>query len=146
MIEGQVYVDGGIAANAPDLLLLTEAMRRFSASLSECHLLSVGTAGIPREGQAEGAPGRVGWIVRQALVDLMMSAQEAFAIEQVRNLRPGCYLRIDASPGRKIPLDDVSDPTSELLVTLAGQAVTTLEAEQASAWRRFLAHRPNGLG
>ena len=142
VIGGQVYVDGGLAANAPDLVLLTEAMRHFACDLSECRLLSIGTAGVPRRGRVEGAPGKFGWVVRHALVDLMMSAQEALAVDQVRTLRPGAFMRIDATPDHKIALDDTGDEATGLLVSLADRAVAdTLEMGSAE-WRRFLAHTP----
>jgi len=141
-IDGQVFVDGGLAANAPDLVLLTEAMRFFACSLSECQLLSIGTAGVPRVGSVEGAPGKYGWVVKHALVDLLMSAQEALAIDQVRTLRPGGFLRVDATPPRKIILDDTTAATTELLTALASQAVIDVETSQGADWRRFLAHTP----
>ncbi len=144
-IDGQLYVDGGIAANAPDLVLLTEAMRLFGCTLSECRLMSIGTAGVPRSGTVEGAPGKFGWVFRHALVDLLMCAQEALVVEQIRTLRPGGYLRIDASPPTKIILDDVSPATTQLLKRLALEAVAAIEAERAPDWRQFLAHLPHGI-
>ncbi len=139
-IGDRVYVDGGLVANAPDLVLLTEAMRRFGCGLSECHLLSIGTAGAPRAGSVEGAPGKFGWVARHALVDLIMSAQEALAIEQAQRLHPGSFLRIDERTARPIGLDDVSRTSTERLIALAKQAIQRVELEHSAAWRRFVAH------
>ncbi len=72
----------------------------------------------------------------------MMSAQEALAIEQVKTLRPGTVLRLDETPSRKIRLDDTGLDTTELLISLARQAVKAVEADHAADWRRFLAHAP----
>lgn len=142
-INGQTYVDGGLAANAPDLVLLTEAMRLFACSLSECQLLSIGTAGIPRAGSVNGAPGKIGWVVKHALVDLLMSAQEALAIDQVRTLRPGGFLRVDETPPAKIILDDVMPATTELLIALAQSACESVQSDRMAEWRRFMAHTPH---
>lgn len=139
-IGGEAYLDGGLVANTPDLVLLTEAMRHFACSISECHLLSIGTAGVPRTGQVKGAPGKIGWVARHALIGLLMSAQEALSVEQVRTLNPGSYLRIDAKPINQIELDDVTDGTTQALRSLAYRAVDDVQAGQTAAWRRFLAH------
>jgi len=139
-IGDRVYVDGGLIANAPDLVLLTEAMRRFGCSLSECHVLSIGTAGAPRAGNVEGAPGKIGWVARHALVDLIMGAQEALAIDQVRSLHPGTFLRIDQTPAEPIGLDDVSSRSTERLVALAKQAIEHIALQRAAEWRSFLAY------
>lgn len=139
-IDGETYVDGGLAANAPDVVLLTEAMRLFACSLAECQLLSIGSAGLPRAGSVNGAPGKIGWVVRHALVDLLMSAQEALAIDQVRILRPGGFLRVDETPPTKIILDDVKPATSQLLIALAQRACASAQSERATEWRRFMAH------
>lgn len=132
------YVDGGLVANAPDLVILTEAIRRFGCRLDECHLLSIGTASAPRAGTVEGAPGKIGWVARHAIVDLIMTAQEALAIDQVQSLRPGTFLRINATPAAPIDLDDVSPRATRQIVDLAQQAVQQVRQTQAADWRRFL--------
>jgi patatin-like phospholipase/acyl hydrolase len=139
-IGDRVYVDGGLIANAPDLVVLTEASRCFSCSLDECHLLSIGTAGAPRAGAVEGAPGTIGWVARHKIVDLIMTAQEALAIDQVRCLHPGTFLRIDATPAQRIEMDDVSAKTTERITALAQQAIEHTRQTRAPEWRHFLAH------
>lgn len=141
-ISGRAYVDGGLVANAPDLVLLAEATRRFGCRLDECHLLSIGTAGARRAGSVQGAPGKFGWLARHAIIDLIMKAQETLATDQVRRLHPGGYLRIDAAPAAPIRLDDTSERTTEQLVGLAQQALRDVRGDQARDWRRFLAHTP----
>jgi predicted acylesterase/phospholipase RssA len=146
-IGERVFVDGGLIANAPDLVVLTEAMRTFGCSLGECHLLSIGTAGAPRAGAVKGQPGKIGWIARHGIVDLIMAAQEELAIDQVRCLRPGTFLRIDAVPPKRISLDDVSPEVTERLAALARNAVDEAKEYRLADWRRFLAHSTlSGLG
>ena len=69
-----------------------------------------------------------------------MSAQEALAIDQVRILRPGGFLRVDETPPTKTILDDVKPATSELLIALAQSACAAVQSERATEWRRFMAH------
>lgn len=141
-VDGRNYVDGGLVANAPDALLLTEAMRLFGSSIEECHLMSVGTAGSSRLGRVEGAPGKLSWVTRHALVDLIMAAQESLALRQADALGPGTFMRIDADPPGPIRLDAVDPRTTELLVALAQQAIDEVKGKRAEDLRRFLAHVP----
>ena len=141
VIDGRNYVDGGLIANAPDAVLLGEARRVFGCSLAECHLLSIGTAGSPRIGTATAAPGKLGWVARHALVDLIMTAQEGLALAQVEAMAPGTFFRVDNRPSVPIALDDVSPAVTHQLVALAEVAVTDAMASRASDLRRFLAHQ-----
>jgi predicted acylesterase/phospholipase RssA len=143
-IGDRVYVDGGLIANAPDLAILAEASRLFGCSLSECHLLSIGTAGSPRAGSVGGAPGKVSWIARHALVDLIMKAQEALAIDEVECLSPGTFLRVDATPAEPIRTDDVTAQTTNHLIDLAQRAIQNVKQAHGPAWRHFLAHAATG--
>ena len=140
--EGRTFVDGGLVANAPDLVLLTEAMGLFGCGLAECHLLSVGTAASPRLDQVAGQPGAIGWTTRHGLVELVLAAQEALAVEQVRRLPPATFLRIDARPARPIGLDEVDEAATNALLRLALDAVAEIRSSPAlEDWRRFATHR-----
>ncbi len=140
--EGRTFVDGGLVANAPDLVLLTETMGLFGCSLAECHLLSVGTAASPRLDQVSGRPGAIGWTARHGLVELILVAQETLAVDQVRRLRPGTFLRIDARPARPIDLDDVGEAATDELQRLARDAMTAIRTGPTlKDWRRFATSR-----
>jgi patatin-like phospholipase/acyl hydrolase len=140
--EGRTFVDGGLVANAPDLVLLNEAMGLFGCNLDDCHLLSVGTAASPRLDQVTGQPGMIGWTVRHGLIELILVAQETLAVDQVRRLRPGTFLRIDARPVRPIGLDDVGEAASNELLRLAHDEVDNVRTSSAlKDWRRFTTSR-----
>jgi uncharacterized protein len=144
--DGRTFVDGGLIANAPDLVLLTEAMSFFGCELSDCHLLSVGTASSPRLDRVDGQPGQFGWTVRHGLIELILSSQEKLAVDQVRRLRPGTFLRIDARPSKPIALDAVSTVTTGDLVRLAADAVAEAQKPDSfQVWRRFVAARRQPL-
>jgi patatin-like phospholipase/acyl hydrolase len=55
--DGAVFVDGGLIANAPDLLLATLAMRLFAVELAGLKICSVGTAGGQPRAKPIGDPG-----------------------------------------------------------------------------------------
>lgn len=139
-IGERVYVDGGLVAAAPDLVVLTEACRLFASRLEDCHLLSIGTAASPRAGGVGGDSGGFAWVARHKIVDLIMTAQEALATDQVRCLQPGTFLRLNAVPAEPIGLDDISPKASEQLVALAKRAVEEVRQVHAQEWRRFLSH------
>lgn len=136
------FVDGGLIANAPDLVLICEALRLWGAGVSDLHLCSVGTAGSARIGRTAGNPGKLGWTARHRIIELILDAQAALAFEQVARLRPASFLRIERRPARPIALDDVAPETAGELLALADQAVAEAKLNQLSDWRRFLAHSP----
>jgi len=139
---GRTFVDGGLVANAPDVVLMTEAIGVFGCNLSECHLLSVGTASSPRTERAVGSPGKIGWTARHNLVELIFAAQQKLAVDQIHNLRPGTFLRIDARPATPIGLDSVGESVSLELERLAEDAVVAIKQSPSLAdWQRFVAYR-----
>lgn len=138
-IGDDVFVDGGLIANAPDVILIGEAMRSFGSKLDDLHLFSVGTASNARVGRAGGAPGKLQWMTQHGLIDLIMDSQVALAIQQIRRLNPATVLRVDRRPSRNIDLADVEPETRDELLSLANQECNSLE--QTANWLRFAAHR-----
>lgn len=90
------YVDGGLVANAPDLVAVTETVRKFGCRLEDVWVLSVGTAGLPhRPRRSAIAPGLLEWMVWKGLVQMTLSAQEQLAVDQGRVLLANRYVRVD---------------------------------------------------
>ncbi|KCZ52630.1 CBASS cGAMP-activated phospholipase [Hyphomonas pacifica] len=124
------FIDGGLVANAPDMIALLDARRFCNARFDDVYQLSIGTAGR-RQGAAvhdkARAPGAVSWVARRGLVQTIMAAQEHLALEQVGDLLQARFLRIDAEPAQNQvkaikALDRVSDKATATLQLLAGQA------------------------
>jgi predicted acylesterase/phospholipase RssA len=135
------YVDGGLIANAPDIVALTEAMRSLGATLEDIHVCCIGTAASSRTGKAAGsAPGKIGWGIRHGVIELIMDSQSALIADQLDTLGPASVLRIDRRPARTISLDDIAPATAIELVGLADSAVEDVLAAQTDAWHRFLTH------
>ena len=139
-VNDRMFVDGGLIANAPDMLLVTEAQRTFGCALSDLHLCSIGTANSPRVGAVGGKPGKIGWMLRHGLIELIMDAQQALVADQIAALSLATALRIEARPATQIDMDDVTKGTTSELLNLADQAVATTKATRLGDWRRFLAH------
>lgn len=124
------YIDGGLVANAPDMIALLDAMNCCHARLDEIYQLSIGTAGR-REGAAvhdkSRAPGAISWVARRGLVQTIMAAQEHLALTQAAGLLQRRFLRIDEEPaqnqvGAIKGLDRASREATDTLRLLAGKA------------------------
>jgi patatin-like phospholipase/acyl hydrolase len=80
-------VDGGVWANNPAMVGVTEAVSMFSCALSEIRVLSVGTTTsvAPRLSKLDGA-GLVRWGLGMNVVEVLLAGQSAGAFAQVRHL------------------------------------------------------------
>jgi predicted acylesterase/phospholipase RssA len=75
------HIDGGIWANNPVMVAITEAMRIFGQHISELKVLSIGTGSCPpRLGSRQSPhPGVVGWAWRTRLLNVILDAQSQSA-------------------------------------------------------------------
>jgi hypothetical protein len=140
-VDGEVYVDGGIVANAPDLILASATLRKFGINIENLHVCAIGTAGSPRVGAVQGSPGKLGWVVRHDVITLTLDAQAALAARELDGLVPGRVLRLNAIPSKPIELDDVSPSTAKELLNLADKTFELAKAQHAPKLRQFLAHK-----
>jgi len=107
VLEGDSHIDGGVFANNPSLIWLTEAARYFRQSLDRIRILSVGAgeraARIPSDkGRRMGV-----WFWRTAAIEHMMIAQARIAHEITRRLLgPEQYTRVNIPLERPYALDD----------------------------------------
>lgn len=143
------FVDGGLVANAPELVAVTETIRRLGCQLDDVRVLSVGTAGSPHATRRpDGAPGVIAWLVARGLVQLTLSAQEQLAVDQCGVLLRERYLRLDHLPApadrARIGLDEVTEASTEALHRAAEITINALSGSNRSAIRRFLSHRSQG--
>ncbi|EGV51937.1 CBASS cGAMP-activated phospholipase [endosymbiont of Riftia pachyptila] len=142
-IEKTNLIDGGLVANAPDLVALTETLRHKTRSLNDIHLLSIGTASVKIDDQANPIKhsGVLGWLTRRGLVDLTLTVSERLALQQTETLLGDKLLRIDATPSAKqskvLALDRADQKATDTLIQLATEAT-------ASAWASY-GHRLTAL-
>ena len=144
----RVLVDGGLVANAPDLVAVTETVRNLGCDLQQVRALSVGTAGAPREAPpTSAAPGLVGWLVRHGLVQPTLSAQERLAVDQCAVLLGDRYLRLDHAPAvgePRLGLEDADAASADALERAAATTIASFSGSNRAAVRRFLAHASLG--
>jgi len=107
VLEGDSHVDGGLFANNPALIGLTEAVRYFHQPLERIRILSVG-AGERAERIPHDKARRMGvWFWRTAAIEHMMIAQARIAHEIARRLLgPEQYTRVNVPLERPYALDD----------------------------------------
>ena len=132
------FVDGGLAANAPDLHALQCAQQMYPGA--EVHMLSIGTANPLHGRDPSAVPGR-GLMWAGPVIELVTSAQEMLAVQECA-ARMGAhrYLRLNMPPSsaQQKQLDfDVADQTStDLLLSLADDCLASL---QPADWHRLKA-------
>jgi hypothetical protein len=99
-IGTDAMLDGGLIANAPELLGITEMCGALGYCLEEVYALAIGTASR-RQGASVssiGQPSAASWIVRRGLFQATLGAQEALAASQCRTLLGPRYYRVDNEP------------------------------------------------
>jgi len=120
-----IFVDGGLAANAPDMHALRCAKHMWPGA--DVRMLSVGTANpligrdpskVPRRG--------LGWA--KPVIELCMNSQEQQAIvDATRALDSRHYLRLNAHPSadqtKKVDFDVARAASTKILASLADDLV-----------------------
>jgi patatin-like phospholipase/acyl hydrolase len=105
-VECGVMIDGGVWANCPVMVAVTEALSLFRRRIDEIYVLSIGTTSIPAFVQRDQ---RKGGLLQWALPapTLLMHAAKLGAIEGARKLCKE-LIRIDEVVDRKrFPMDGV---------------------------------------
>jgi len=127
LVDSAIMVDGGLVANAPDLIAVIEALK--GAKLEDIRVLSVGTAG--REGaNAYREPGSPGLLASaKGIFELTLNAQEEMSIQSVKELLVGRFIRLDETASEKEREEIGLDMTSKT-------AAKTLQLMADRTWKR----------
>lgn len=129
-LETDQFADGGLVANAPDLIAITDTIAGRRAALDDIYVLSIGTA-ARREGAALHerplSPSILSWFFVRGLVQTIMAAQEDLVISTAAQLLGERHLRIDEEPAQRqvaaiAELDRASARSIETLISLAAKA------------------------
>ncbi len=108
-MEEDAHVDGGVWANNPSMIALTEAVRRFNRQLGEIRLLSVGTVAPRPRIRSFAASRRMGWPrwARPGLALLQGGPAIGNHFQARLLLGEQNYLRCDDDSGVPVALDDI---------------------------------------
>lgn len=96
-IGNELYADGGMFANSPDMIAVHEAEQFLQVSRADIHVLSVGTttADFAMSAALDPQMGVAGWMRNQRLTDVMIGSQQALIDNMMRHVLGDRYLRID---------------------------------------------------
>lgn len=107
--RGGVYLDGGVWANCPAVVALTEATAKLGWPAEQIDVLSIGTTSTPFDiKRNKRRAGLFGW--NKGVVDVLQQAQSSGMLGVARAMTGQRLLRIDAvaRPGR-FSLDNASE-------------------------------------
>ncbi|MBP3985573.1 patatin-like phospholipase family protein [Pseudoxanthomonas helianthi] len=147
-LDNQLFADGGLFANAPDLVALHEAGKFFGKSESQVRMLSVGTLSstyaVPAS--AKRKRGVIDWLrpTEFPLIQVILSAQQQFSTQIVEHRLGDRYMRIDGQPAdavmRDVGLDKTGESSRQVLLGLAAKHVTDVIGTEP--FKRLLTHIP----
>lgn len=128
-INGELFADGGLYANAPDHLALHEAEHFFQKPSSAVRMLSIGTttSKFSFSNSSKSNLGWKDWLEKQRLPRVMISAQQINAEYMLKHRLADNYLRIDnqqsAQQEQYLALDSASAGSIADLRALAEASV-----------------------
>jgi cGAMP-activated phospholipase len=142
-IGDEIFADGGLFANSPDLIALHEAEYFFNKKAEEVSMLSVGTTTSKFSFSHEGGLdlGMFAWARR--LPRVMLSSQQVSVTFMMQHKLGDNYLRIDAGQSpeqeRYLALDVATDAAQKTIRGLAASSVQ--EILNHSTLERIIAYR-----
>jgi patatin-like phospholipase/acyl hydrolase len=144
-VSGSLYSDGGLFANAPDLIAFHEAEHYFGVPADALRMLSIGTTtkSYSISFNAGREFGVADWMQEARLFSVMISAQQQFVDQLMAHRLGDRYLRLDKEPSQEQASDlglDIATPAAiRTLKALATKATTDLIGTRLDG---YLAHTP----
>lgn len=144
-VSGSLYSDGGLFANAPDLIAFHEAEHYFGVPVDAVRILSIGTTtkSYSISFNAGREFGVADWMQDARLFSVMISAQQQFVDQLMAHRLGDRYLRLDKEPSQEQASDlglDVATPVAiRTLKALATKATTDLVGNRLDS---YLVHTP----
>lgn len=144
-VGGNLYADGGLFANAPDLLALHEAEHYFGVPVEAVRMLSVGTT-TQSYSVSFGAGRQFGiaeWMRDVRLFNVTISSQQQLVEQLMKHKLGDRYLRLDHSPSNEqtsdLGLDVATEAARKTLLALAAKATSDILGAKLGP---YLSHKP----
>lgn len=144
-LDGQRYADGGLYANAPDLLALHEAEHFFGVPSEAVRILSVGTTTNMYSLSFESGRGLgiQGWMDDNRLFSVTISSQQQLVDQLMQHKLKDRYFRLDALPSNEqakdLGLDVATEAARRTLMALGKKAASDILNTKLAP---FLKHEP----
>lgn len=144
-LDGQRYADGGLYANAPDLLALHEAEHFFGVPSVAVRILSVGTTTTmySLSFESDRGLGIQGWMDNNRLFSVTISAQQQLVDQLMQHKLKDRYFRLDAQPSNEqtndLGLDVANETARHTLIALGKKAASDILNTKLAP---FLKHEP----
>lgn len=128
-IGEELFADGSLYANSPGEIAMHEAQHFLGQSLEDVHILSIGatTSRFSFAGNTGLNMGWYGWVAKQNLPSVMISAQQISSDQILRHRLGDRYLRIDRmqteSQAKHLALDVASPASIGLLTGMASASM-----------------------
>ena len=134
-VAGDLYTDGALFANAPDLLALDWAAREAPEGLAECRMLSIGAMNrLPPLTEPEDPDmGVLDWLRGNRVFRTMMGAQAVMTEHLAQGLMGERYTRIDAPTDFALRHAVALDRADDLAIEAARMAAS-ISAPALNAW------------
>lgn len=145
-IEGDLFADGGLYANAPDMCALHEATCFLGQQVDDVHVLSIGTttSSFGRPYDNIGRMGAARWMADARLLTTMIGAQQQITHSMMGHRLDDRYVRLDDAQSVQdaplLALDVATKPARGVIDRMARQ--TLLKVGENSAIGAMLAHNP----
>lgn len=144
-IGDELFADGGLFANSPDMIALHEAEEFLNVSRDQVSVLSVGTTttDFAMSSDMPTNLGIVGWMNSNRLTDVMIGSQQAITNDMMNHRLGNRYLRIDRRQAdqqkRELALDVATSAAMKNLMAMAKASFAETSGEPRFAG--FLEHQ-----
>lgn len=124
-VNGDLYADGALFANTPDLVALDYVTSKMGVNVSDVVMLSVGGMNLcpPLREPVTPNLGIVGWVQENRIFRTLIGAQAKMAENAARNVLGDRYVRVDAPANfdkrNEVALDVANDAAAQAAVAAA---------------------------
>ncbi len=143
-IGDELFADGGMFANSPDMIAMHEAEMFLDVARDDIRVLSVGTTttDFAMSSSLEPNMGVMGWMRNQRLTNVMIGCQQALTNDMMRHVLGERYLRIDRRQAdeqrAELALDAATAGAISNLLAIAGASFAEVSADPSLG--EMLAH------